>query len=143
VVYNFQQAFSTKPAVAVLAQAGRKGDNGSWAVSVTMLSVDSMKVAVDKDQIGDQERQHTTEEVDYIVFSAAGLVKVTLSFSRRRLLLQSRRDESSEEESSSSSSRLFCLLFFRLLESFFLTSRFPFSLFSFRSWCCVGQHRRD
>jgi hypothetical protein len=77
VVYNFQQAFSTKPAVAVLSQVAMDGGNGSWAVSATILSVDSRIVVVDEDQIGDQERDHTTEEVDYIVFSAAGPVKLS------------------------------------------------------------------
>jgi hypothetical protein len=76
-VYNFQQAFSTKPAVAVLSQVAMDGGDGSWAVSASIVSKQSMKVAVDEDQIGKQGREHTTEEVDYIVFSAPGPVKLS------------------------------------------------------------------
>jgi hypothetical protein len=76
-VYNFQKAFSTTPAVAVLSQVAMNGPDGSWAVSATSFSVDSMNVAVDEDRILDEERFHVRERVDYIVFSTAG--PVTLS----------------------------------------------------------------
>jgi hypothetical protein len=71
-VYTFEKAFSTTPAVAILSQAAMDGGDGSWAVSATSFSVNSMNVAVDEDRIGDDERIHTDEQVDYIVFSAAG-----------------------------------------------------------------------
>jgi hypothetical protein len=75
--YNFKRAFSTTPAVAVLSQVAMDGGDGSWAVSEGSLSVDSINVALDEDRIGDGERGHTDEQVDYIVFSTAG--PVTLS----------------------------------------------------------------
>jgi hypothetical protein len=36
-----------------------------------------LSIAVDEDQTGDNERKHPNEEVDYIVFSSAGAVKLT------------------------------------------------------------------
>jgi hypothetical protein len=64
VVYNFKEALSTTPAVAVLSQVAMDGKHGSWAVSATSFSVDSMNVAVDEDRIGDAGRGHTNEQVD-------------------------------------------------------------------------------
>jgi hypothetical protein len=74
--YKFAQAFETKPAVAVLSQVGMDGMDGSWAVSAAISSTEYMRVAVDEDQISNPEREHTTEEVDYIVFSTAGPVQL-------------------------------------------------------------------
>jgi hypothetical protein len=73
---NFDKTFSTTPAVAVLSQAAMDGGHGSWAVSAGIDSAGSINVAVDEDGYNN-ERAHTTEEVDYIVFSTAG--SVTLS----------------------------------------------------------------
>jgi hypothetical protein len=50
------------------------GHNGSWAVLTKATSQNSMKVAVDKDQLGDNDRTHTDEQLDYIIFSTAGPV---------------------------------------------------------------------
>jgi hypothetical protein len=72
--YDFVKPFSTKPAVAVLSQVGMDGPDGSWALLAKISSEVSMNVAVDEDTIGDGDRAHTTEQVDYIVFSAAGPV---------------------------------------------------------------------
>jgi hypothetical protein len=81
-VYTFDTPFSTAPAVAVLSQVAMDHGNGSWAVLAKVLSGTTMRVAVDEDQIGDNERKHgtgknsRTEELDYIVFSAAGPVSL-------------------------------------------------------------------
>jgi hypothetical protein len=50
------------------------GPNGSWAVLAEVTSKTSMLVAVDEDQTASSDRAHTDEELDYIVFSAAGPV---------------------------------------------------------------------
>jgi hypothetical protein len=72
--YTFITEFSTTPAVAVLSQVAMDGGDGSWAVLAEISSTTSMQVAVDEDQIGNIGRSHTTEELDYAVFSAAGSV---------------------------------------------------------------------
>jgi hypothetical protein len=72
--YTFDTAFSTTPAVAVLSQVAMDGANGGWAVLALAPSKTSMRVAIDEDQILDEERNHGGEELDYIVFSAAGPV---------------------------------------------------------------------
>jgi hypothetical protein len=53
------------------------GDDGTWVVLASIVSASSMNIAVDEDQIADKERKHPYEEVDYIVFSSAGAVKLT------------------------------------------------------------------
>jgi hypothetical protein len=74
---TFDNDFSEKPAVAVLSQAGMKGTDGSWAVLTEISSNQIMKVAVDEDQFSNNNRRHVKqEEVDYIVFSAAGIVQL-------------------------------------------------------------------
>jgi thiamine monophosphate kinase len=75
-LYTFVAPFSTTPAVAVLSQVAMDGSDGSWAVLAEISSTTSMKVAIDEDQILDTERSHTPEELDYVVFSAAGSVQL-------------------------------------------------------------------
>jgi hypothetical protein len=70
------------PAVAVLSQAAMDGIDGSWAVLAEVTSQNSMKVAVDEDQVGTNGRDHTTEQLDYIVFSAAGPFTLTYTYER-------------------------------------------------------------
>jgi hypothetical protein len=74
--YTFVAPFSTTPAVAVLSQVAMDSADGGWAVLAEIPSTTSMQVAIDEDQIFDTERQHATEEVDYVVFSAAGSVQL-------------------------------------------------------------------
>ena len=64
------QFLVTPPRIAVVTQAGMDGGDGSWAYtygSIPFTLVD-MKLAVDEDQIGDNERNHTSERVGYFVF---------------------------------------------------------------------------
>jgi hypothetical protein len=75
--YNFNKAFSTTPAVAVLSQAAMRGGDGAWAVLGSDISASSMKVAVDEDEIADADDHHVGEQLDYIVFSAAGTVTLS------------------------------------------------------------------
>ncbi len=39
-------------------------------------STTSMKVATNEDQMADTERSHTSEQLDYVVLSATGLVQL-------------------------------------------------------------------
>ena len=70
----FSTPFSTTPAVAVLSQVAMDGTDGSWVVLAEVTSQNSMKVAVDEDHLADGDNGYTHEQLDYIVFSAAGPV---------------------------------------------------------------------
>ena len=67
-VYPLSSLSAPKTAVASLA--GMDGGNGGWAVLYgdIPLSADRLELAVDEDQLRDNERRHTTEQVGYIVF---------------------------------------------------------------------------
>ena len=56
--------------VAVATQAAMDGTEGSWAVlyGASPLAATSLKLAAVEDQAGDSERNHTAEQVGYIVF---------------------------------------------------------------------------
>ena len=60
------------PSVAVVSQAGEDGGNGSWGVlsGETPLANKQLQLVVDEDQIRDQERSHTTEQLSYLVFGS-------------------------------------------------------------------------
>ena len=78
--YTFSTPFSTTPAVAVLSQVAMDGGDGSWAILADVTSRNSMKVAVDEDQIGKKGREHTDEQLDYIVFTTTGPVALTSTY---------------------------------------------------------------
>ena len=42
----------------------------SWLLGVRALSATQMGLVIDEDTIGDAERNHTTEQVGYIVFQS-------------------------------------------------------------------------
>ena len=77
--YTFGTSFATDPEVAIVAQAGMDGNDGSWAMlyGSDPLSTTKVKVAVDEDQITDSERGHTTEQVGYLVFESAFAYEAT------------------------------------------------------------------
>jgi hypothetical protein len=75
--HTFATSFAAVPVVTVVSQAGMKGREGSWAVLNGAKTTSTLGVAVDEDQTADAERIHPTEEVDYIVFSAAGAIQLT------------------------------------------------------------------
>jgi len=68
--YNFDTAFATVPEVGLLSMAGMDGNNGGWALlwGSTPTTTTSMRLVIDEDQLGDSERNHTTEQVGYLVF---------------------------------------------------------------------------
>lgn len=78
--YNYALSGFGTPDVAILSTAGEDGGNGSWPVlfGATPLTAGNLQLAVDEDQIGDSERNHTTEEVAYIVFE--GQIDQSISF---------------------------------------------------------------
>ena len=67
---NFSRTLGNTPAVGVLTQGGMDGAHGSWAVLYgnTPLTPSQVRLAVDEDQAGDSERNHTTEQIGYIIF---------------------------------------------------------------------------
>jgi hypothetical protein len=75
--HTFATPFAAVPVVTVVSQAGMKDREGSWAVLTGAKTTTTLGVAVDEDQTADAERNHLTEEVDYIVFSAAGAIQLT------------------------------------------------------------------
>ena len=68
--YTFDTAFGAAPQVALVTMAGMDGTDGAWAYTFgeAPLSVTSIDLAVDEDQVGDTERSHGTEQVNYVVF---------------------------------------------------------------------------
>lgn len=54
--------------------AGVDGGNGGWAYTygAPYATASTFNLAIDEDQIGDAERNHTTEQVAYIAFQVAG-----------------------------------------------------------------------
>ena len=72
-VYSFDTAFSSAPQVAITTLAGMDGGNGGWAQThgSTLATTTSMYLSIDEDQVTDDERNHTNEQVSYVVFEAA------------------------------------------------------------------------
>jgi hypothetical protein len=68
--YTFNTAFASTPTVATVQMSGVDGNNGGWAQThgATMASTTSLFLSIDEDVIGDTERQHTSEQVSYVVF---------------------------------------------------------------------------
>ncbi len=71
--YTFSTAFSTAPTVAVTTLAGMDGGNGGWSYTygASPLTATTMGLAIDEDQVGDTERNHTPEQVGYVVFESS------------------------------------------------------------------------
>ena len=68
--YTFNTPFAGSPSIAVLTMAGVDGANGAWAQvhGATLANTTSLFLSVDEDQIADTERDHTAEQVGYLVF---------------------------------------------------------------------------
>ncbi len=71
-VYTYSLDTSNVPSTAILSQAAMDGNNGGWAVlhASGPLSPGQLTLAIDEDQMRDNERKHTTEQVGYAVFKA-------------------------------------------------------------------------
>ncbi|SDK75420.1 hypothetical protein [Microbulbifer yueqingensis] len=55
------------PATTILSQSGMDGGDGSWAALRESTTSTSIAPMVDEDQLANQERNHTTEQVAYLV----------------------------------------------------------------------------
>jgi uncharacterized repeat protein (TIGR01451 family) len=69
-IYSFDQPFTATPQVALASLSAMDGGNGGWAVlyGADPLRSDEIDLAIDEDLLGDSERNHTTEQVAYLVF---------------------------------------------------------------------------
>ncbi len=72
--YTFNTPFAVAPTVAVVTMAAVDGGNGGWAYTFgpSPTSTTSLDLVIDEDTIGDTERNHTTEQVGYVVFASPG-----------------------------------------------------------------------
>ena len=55
---------------AIISQAAMDGGNGGWAIlyGTDAITSTNLQLAIDEDQMNDSERNHTTEQVAYLVF---------------------------------------------------------------------------
>jgi hypothetical protein len=72
-IYTFNTAFGTTPDIAVVTMAGVDGGNGGWAYAygASPMTATTLGLAIDEDQVADTERNHTPEQVGYVVFESA------------------------------------------------------------------------
>ncbi|WP_196139345.1 PD40 domain-containing protein [Aliikangiella sp. G2MR2-5] len=70
-LYNYSLSGLTNPKSAVCSQAAMDGGNGGWAVLLGEINADRLTLGIDEDRMKDSERNHTTEQVGYIVFENA------------------------------------------------------------------------
>ncbi|BDS07033.1 hypothetical protein NT6N_20730 [Oceaniferula spumae] len=68
--YNYSLTGLSTASAAAVSIAGMDGSDGGWAVlyGATPLTSTSLTLAVDEDQLGGTERNHTHEQVGYLVF---------------------------------------------------------------------------
>jgi len=68
--YTFNSPFGSAPMVAVTTMAGVDGGNGGWSYTygAAPITATTLDLSIDEDQVGDSERNHTTEQVGYVVF---------------------------------------------------------------------------
>ena len=87
--YSYPISNIANPTSAILTNQGEDGGDGSWPVLYGNNPVTSSEIllAVDEDQIGDNERSHTTEEVAYIVFENVNQPTTFVSFNDGTSLL--------------------------------------------------------
>jgi hypothetical protein len=71
--YDFGTPFSSAPSVALATMAGVDGANGGWAY-VFGTTPSSLQLVIDEDLINDFERNHTSEQVGYVVFEEPGSI---------------------------------------------------------------------
>jgi len=74
--YNggFNSSFSSTPEIAVISSAGMTGGNGGWPIiyGTTPFSTTGLDLAIDEDQVNDDERGHISEKVAMFTFESAG-----------------------------------------------------------------------
>ncbi len=77
--YTYNISGISNPIAAILSAAAIDGNDGAWPLLYggTPVSSSQINLAVDEDQIRDNERNHTTEQVAYIVFGSASEINIT------------------------------------------------------------------
>ena len=73
--YSFSNSFVSAPQIAVTTLAGMDGGNGGWAYGhgANQATTTNLYLSIDEDQVNDSERNHTTEQVGYMVFETAAV----------------------------------------------------------------------
>lgn len=68
--FNYSLSGLESASVAIVSQAGMDGGDGGWAIlyGPSAVSATRLSLAIDEDWYYDSERNHTTEQVAYIVF---------------------------------------------------------------------------
>ena len=70
--HTYAQPFNQVPEVVVISQSAMDGGDGGWAVlDAADLEPGSFRVEIQEDQVFDDERGHTTEQVVYAAFETA------------------------------------------------------------------------
>ena len=69
--YDFNTPFTNTPSFGLVGQVAMDGGDGSWAqlLGGNSLTSTELILALDEDQIEDSERNHTEEQVAYLVFA--------------------------------------------------------------------------
>ncbi len=64
----------SRPAESSRRSPGTGRAHGGWAQvhGATMSTTTTLNLSIDEDTIGDAERNHTTEQVGYVVFAGPG-----------------------------------------------------------------------
>ena len=68
--YDFSTAFGSPPQIGLASSAGMDGGNGGWPYTYgnPFTSTTQLALAMDEDQLKDSDRNHTTEQVAWLVF---------------------------------------------------------------------------
>ena len=66
--YSYNLNSITPIQSALVSQTAMDGNNGGWAVLTAAPTSEQILIAIDEDQLKDNERIHTTEQCSYIVF---------------------------------------------------------------------------
>jgi hypothetical protein len=72
--YTYSISGLSNASVAIATLSAMDGGNGGWAIlyGASPVSASAINIAIDEDIVGDTERNHTAEQVAYIVFEDAG-----------------------------------------------------------------------
>lgn len=74
--YQYETNMNSRPVHAVLSSAGMDGGDGGWPVlfGFQPFSDSIFTLVIDEDQLQDNERGHTTEEVAYLAFGDTSII---------------------------------------------------------------------
>ncbi|HRX84480.1 MAG TPA: hypothetical protein P5572_05615 [Phycisphaerae bacterium] len=73
--YGYLAPFVAAPAVHLATVAGMDGGDGGWAYTYHEATTPAgINLAIDEDQTANNERNHTSEQVGYVVFAAPPVI---------------------------------------------------------------------